>query len=163
MIYQAILGLLSNRIRGYGIKIFFINQDWINAYLFGFCFMQQWWHLLVLWIGMLGGASTGWSEFIGGVRGYYGTPPSQYTWISKILVIKDQWTCFLWGCMRAFIWVLPIYVAFLICGDNKWWLFLTIPLFYGSYRLGYLLRKDGDSTELGEMIWGALFWATCTI
>ena len=168
MIYKAILGLISNRIRGYGIKIHFtdkiyINQDHINSYLFGFAFMQQWWHIFPLFLGMLGGSATGWSEFIGGVRGDYSCPPSEYTWISKIIAIKSQFTCFLWGCIRALIWVTPIYLAFLLCGMNKPIVFATIPLFYGSYRTGYLLNKTGDSVETGEMIWGFIFWLICAI
>ncbi|NCC99878.1 MAG: hypothetical protein EOL95_09310 [Bacteroidia bacterium] len=160
--YIAVLGAISNRIRGYGIKIYFINQDWINAFIFGFAFMDKAWHLPVLMLSMIAGAATGWTSFIKGVRGDYEMSEKENrNWISKIVKPTNQWTTFLYGCIRATVWVVPIYLAFLICGTNKPLLFLTIPLFYTSYRTGYLLNKKGDSTEVGELIWGAIFWTAC--
>ena len=160
ILLQAIIGAVANRIRGNDVKLWFLNQDDINALIFAGIFSRDWWHVPVLYLVMKLGSATGWSEFLAGCAGEYKLPPTaDYTWISKFIKIKGQFTTFLWGCFRAFIWVSALFIGLLICGNPTPWIFTAVPMFYVTYRLAYLLTPNNkDYLKLAEPMWGAVLW-----
>lgn len=157
----SIIGAISNRIRGSNYDILFLNQDDINALLFASVFSTEIWHLPILYLAMRFGSATGWSEYLAGIENRYNVvPEKEQTFISKYIKIENQLTCFYWGCVRAFIWVVLLQLGLLACGLYSWWLWLSIPLFYVSYKLGYKTRKwHTDWVCQAELIWGALLWS----
>ena len=157
-----LVGMLANRLRGMGTRISVLNSDDINAILFAGVFSSQWWHCFILYGVMRAGASTGWTEFLAGCEDrYILNPEEDLTWISKIIKIHNQFTCFLWGCIRASMWVICLNVGLAICGSFSWTIWLAMPLFYVCYKAGYLLsrRIGGDWMCYAEMLWGAVLWS----
>jgi hypothetical protein len=155
-----LIGMLSNRIRGIGTRILFLNSDKINALIFAGVFSTEWWHIFVLFGAMLCGSATGWTEFLAGCEGRYELNSNEdYNWISKIVKPKDQFTTLLYGSFRAFIWVACLEIGLLICSSFSWILLISIPLFYVCYRLAYLVSKKGsDWVCIAELLWGAVLW-----
>lgn len=146
-----------NRIRGTSIK--FHSELNIIAFgvTFGILFGLEWWGYILMSIGMWAGSSTGWSEGISGCFNDFNLDPSLYNWISKIVKPINQWTTFLYMCIRALIWVACIEFSLLVVGEFSFFLLLAIPLFYLSYRVAnYIPVKD--RWALGEVIYGAILW-----
>ena len=164
ILLYAILGAFFNRIRGTGIPF----HTEINYIAFGvsigILYHLDWWGYLIMALAMLLGSATGWTEFVKGCCGKYGLSGKETpTKILSFIKINSQFTCFGWGCCRAFIWAGLIYAGFLACGVYSPFVLISIPLFYFSYRAGYLINKTGDTFEQSEPIWGAVLWGLCSI
>ncbi len=157
IIINIIVMAILNRIRGMDLP-FHTEINYLGfGILMGITHQLDWWGYLVMALVMFLGQATGWSEFVNGCTGNYILgPESDETWISKIVTIKNQWTCFLWGCIRASIWLIPLYLGLLICGVNQPVVLLGIPFMYCSYRIGYLIDKKGDTFANSEPIWGGI-------
>ena len=158
---QAIAGSIANRIRGQKVRVGILGQDDINALIFACIFSTQYWHLPILYITMRFGSATGWTEFLAGITGRYKLNQNEgYNWISKIVKPCNQFTTFLYGCIRSTLWVICLYLGLLACGNPTPWLITAIPMFYICYKLAYLLTPKGKSyLGLAEILWGVTLWS----
>jgi len=167
----AILGFISNRIRGQRADVIFLNQDDINGILYSIAmynhYSLSWWSLPVLYLSMKLGSATGWTEFLVGCMSRYILGPNEdYNKLSKVFngYFKpvDQWSTFRYGCLRAYIWVYCLFIGLAICGVVNWWIWLSIPFFYLCYRFNFKTTPK-LYFELAESYWGSLLWLICSI
>lgn len=181
----SIAGFFSNRIRGNDNDIWFMNQDDANAAFFAIVFTLIFqlplYSLLVLYIVMRLGGSTGWTEFVMGCEGRYEKDEGEIdkSWISndqylfnfkiwKGIKIVDQKSCFLWGCVRSAQWCLCLFIGLLTLKVVAFGLLLPIPLFYVCYRGAHLFDKrfmngSGDIFGLAEPVFGFVLWGACSL
>jgi hypothetical protein len=159
-IIQAILGGFFNRVRGSSLK-FHTEYNFLSfGALMGLIYHLEWWGYFLMAFMMLLGSATGWTEGISGCLGWFNLKPSAYNWISKIVKPVNQWTTFLYMCIRGGIWVLCLEIGFMITVGFKPLLLLAIPLFYVSYRIAYYIPTK-YRWALGEVIYGAIIWGLC--
>lgn len=164
LISNILIGAVSNRVRGCNVRALFFGQDDINAIIFACLFSTQWWHLFVLYLAMKLGSATGWTEFLAGIENRYMLSKHEdLTWISKIITIKNQFTCFIWGCLRASIWVLLLQIGLYICGMYSPLLWIAIPMFYVCYKIGYKISPNRDWLQYSEPLYGAVLWGLVMI
>ena len=165
IISNILTGCISNRLRGCKTNVLFLGQDDINGILFATIFSTTYWHIPILYLSMKLGSATGWSEFLNGCSGRYVLPDTaDYTWISKIIPITGQFSTFLWGCLRSSIWVYILQVGLYFTIGLSTFLWVAIPGFYLSYRLGLYLSKKLPYEYIGiaEVIYGGLLWGLIT-